>query len=527
MEENKCKHITPARYPVGDATFADIRRQGKVYVDKTEMIYSLVKSSKYVFLSRPRRFGKSLLLSTLKAYFEGRRELFTDLAIDRLESDWERYPVIHISLAVSANQNIEQLRAKLIEQVRDNAVSLGVQVYTSAEPYSQFYELIVLAANKYARNVVVLIDEYDKPLLDTMHSDRELYEAIRDELRPFYTCLKDRGEYIRFAMLTGISKFSQVNVFSGLNNLTDISLTPEYNTLCGISQQEMDKYFACDMEVFAHNNNMTVDVARQQFKELYDGYHFAKIGDWVYNPYSVLKAFWHSEFGLYWFESGLSLYMVKELAERNIDFEAFEGIKASTQQMMGSYVPGSDPLPLLYQSGYLTIKDYDSESWMYTLGYPNREVSSGVFDELLKVIVPREDATRFNATSVRAKAIEGNPDGLMELLNIGLQSYNYEQLDAPRTEKHMVIMLHALCMAMGLNVDGEVHTARGRIDMVIQTKRFIYLIEFKINSYPRRALLQIDKLGYAERFEGDSRRVFKIGANYSTTKRKLTGWLIE
>lgn len=518
--------FTIDRYPLGEPTFEKIRRSNRVYVDKTALIYRLIHEADFNFLSRPRRFGKSLLLSTLKAFFEGRRDLFKGLAIDTLEQDWTAYPVISIELSVGKYETVENLRQQLSIEMQSNATELGVEL-TSVEPEAQFYELIQKVNTRYASQVVILIDEYDKPLLDTRRREEELHRQVRDQLRAFYVCIKQLARYVRFAMITGITKFGEVSIFSGLNNLRDISLQPAYNAICGLTDSEMEQYFADDIEYFARQNKLSVAETRTQFRQSYDGYLFAHKGERIYNPYSVLTALCNMRFGKYWFHSGTSLYLVRELSEADYDFFALEGRTASEDMLQRGYIVGGNPLPLLYQSGYLTIHSYDRETELYTLGFPNQEVRAAFFDELLEIIVPDKGSNTLSAATVSACAMKGDPDGLMQLLNIGLQSYNYEQLDAPRTEKHMVIMLHALCMAMGLNVDGEVHTARGRIDMVIQTKRYIYLIEFKINSYPRRALRQIDDLGYAERFAGDPRRIIKIGANYSTAKRRLTGWLVE
>lgn len=379
------KNFTINRYPIGEPTFEKIRLGGRVYVDKTDLIYRLIHESDFNFLSRPRRFGKSLLLSTLKSFFEGRRDLFRGLAIERLEQDWTQYAVINIELSVGKYESIQNLKDQLCMEMQSNASNLGVTL-RETEPEAQFYELIQSVYQKYNRGVVILIDEYDKPLLDTRHREEELHREIRDQLRAFYVCIKQLARFVRFAMITGITKFGEVSIFSGLNNLRDISMQPAFNALCGLTDDEIDHYFAPDIEVFAQQNNLSVADTRQQFREYYDGYLFCSSGQRIYNPYSVITALCNMRFGKYWFNSGTSLYLVRELSNAHYDLLSLEGKAASGDLLQRGYVVGGNPIPLLYQSGYLTIQSYDPETQEYFLGFPNLEVRSAFFDELLEII---------------------------------------------------------------------------------------------------------------------------------------------
>ena len=516
---------TLGRYPVGDSSFTKIRQKGQIYVDKTELLYHLTHDTDYYFLSRPRRFGKSLMLSTLKAYFEGKKELFEGLAMSRLEKDWKHYPVIHLSMGAKNFDKVEALEILLENILKDNESTLGV-IQDGENSQTRFYNLIRNAAKKYGENVVILIDEYDKPMLDTRHISDELHEGIKSLIRGFYGCIKESAEYIRFVMITGVTKFSHVNIFSGLNNLSDISLEPAYNALCGISESEMTEYFSEDMRVFAECNGMTPTVAADSFRKHYDGYRFASVGENIYNPFSTLNAFNKMRFGNYWFASGTSYYLVKEMEQSNFDFEKLEGVTISEENMMGVRVSPDNIIALLYQAGYLTIKCYNPETWMYVLGFPNKEVSSGFFNNLIAVSV-RPSSRPFSSANILECATSGDAEGMMQLFKYVLAQYNYHQVDADVTEKFFNTVMYTISMAIGLHTNSELNTARGRIDMTIETRRFVYIIEFKVNSYPKRALAQINEMGYADRYAGDPRTIIKIGANFSKTKRNLTGWLIE
>ncbi len=511
---------TLGRYPVGESYFPEIRKNKQVYVDKTALIYRLAKDSKYYFLSRPRRFGKSLMLSTLRAYFEGKKELFDGLAISHLEQDWEHYPVIHLSMGGEDFSSSDALSKHLDFLINTNQTMLSVT--TDGEtPASRFKSLIQNASVKFGKSVVILIDEYDKPMLDTRHINQELHDGIKRILRGFYGCIKESAEFIRFVMITGVTKFSHVNIFSGLNNLKDISLLPEYNALCGISESEMTEYFSEDMEVFAKRNNITLDQTAAEFKLHYDGYRFASVGENIYNPFSTILAFSNMAFGNYWFASGTSMHLVEELKRNNYNFSKIGKIRVTADEMMREPSVENGPTALLYQAGYLTIKDY--VSGFYTLDFPNKEVQSGFYNDLVKLLVP-VSSTEFSGPLLALYARECNVDAMMEMLQLGLSRFNNMEMQKPELEYHVKVILKALLMAAALDVEGEVLSQAGRIDMVLKTSTHIYLFEFKINGSPQKALAQIDANDYPFRFHGDPRPIIKIGANYSTRYRRLTGW---
>ena len=514
---------TLGRYPIGQSDFTDIIKSGAVYVDKTALLYRMTHDSKYYFLSRPRRFGKSLMLSTLKAYFQGKRELFEGLAMSHLEKEWKQHPVIHLTMGGKDFYSIEMMHEHLSNQIEEYELALGVDSKgTSAD--TRFYNLIRNAAEKYGKNVVILIDEYDKPMLDTRHRNNALHSEIKNSLRGFYGVIKDRAEYIRFVMITGVTKFSHVNIFSGLNNLRDISLDPEYNALCGISENEMVEYFTEDMKLFAKKNGMTPEEAANEFKVHYDGYRFASEGENIYNPFSTILAFSKMRFGNYWFSSGTSDHLIKSLQRHHYNFNNLEGVRLSETAMMSEPSVEKAPTALLYQSGYLTIKDYEFGS--YILGFPNKEVSSSFYNVLLHYLVPVQEE-QFSAFLLAAYAHKGEVEEMMKMLQLGLSHFNHMETQKPEYEYHFKVILKALLMAAALHVKGEVLTPAGRIDMSLETPHTVYLFEFKLDSTPEVALKQIEDKDYSFHYYGDTRQIVKIGANFSTSLRRLTGWVIH
>ncbi len=441
---------TLGRYPVGQSDFTLIRDNNNVYVDKTALVYRLTHDSAYYFLSRPRRFGKSLLLSTLKAYFQGKKELFGGLAISNLEKDWKQHPVIHLTMGGKDFSSIEELRNHLNTNIDLNERMLGITVQ-GASPEERFIKMIVEAADTFGERAVILIDEYDKPMLDTRHRNNALHSDIKNLLRGFYGVIKESAAYIRFVMITGVTKFSHVNIFSGLNNLMDISLDPEYNAICGISESEMVKYFSEDMKIFVERNNMTPDEATREFKLHYDGYRFASEGENIYNPFSTIMAFNKMRFGNYWFASGTSMHLVEELKRNNYNFSKLNGIRLTADGLMQEPTITDNPTSLLYQAGYLTIKDY--QYGYYTLGFPNKEVQSGFYNDLLRLLVP-VDRTDFSGQLLSLYANECNVEGMMEMLQLGLSKFNNMEMQKPELEYRVKLILKSLLMAAALNVEG-------------------------------------------------------------------------
>lgn len=512
------------QYPDGVQDFPTMREEKMLYVDKTAYIYRLARQPKSFFLSRPRRFGKSLLISTLAAYFEGRKELFEGLAIAELEKEWPVHPVIRIDLSQGLFNAVEEARVQLRTQIILNARRLGVQL-TMSEEIGMFQELIVQAADAYGKRVVVLIDEYDKPLLETRYELEELHRDMQNLMRGFYGCLKGSSQYLRFVLITGVTKISHVNIFSGLNNLTDLSLQPWCNAICGISESEMQRYFGRDMEVFARINNMGVEEVRRQFKYYYDGYRFAEYGENIYNPYSVMLAFQSMKFSNYWFATGLPNHVVKSISQYDFDFDSLEGSWVGENELTGIATTDANPVGLLYQAGYLTIKDYDEG--LYKVGFPNKEVEAGFFDTVLMVQYPNPTGRGFSAANVQMAAMRGEPERLVSLLEQALNDYNYDQHKDIDSEAVLNSLLYGLVHAIGLNVKSEYHIANGRIDMLIETKRYVYIFEFKINRTAAEAMQQINDKAYADKYRHDTRTIYKIALNYSTRKRQIDDSLIE
>ncbi|MDE6755364.1 MAG: AAA family ATPase, partial [Muribaculaceae bacterium] len=413
------------KYPVGIQTFSEIIEEKYFYVDKTALVYKLADESKYVFLSRPRRFGKSLLMSTLEAYFRGRKELFTGLAISELESDWTEFPVFRFDLSgenyVDASRLVENIGFYL------DRIELLYDITSSGSIATRFKQLIMKVNLKYGRKVVILIDEYDKPLLDCLHND-ELHDTLRNELRSFYSCIKACDEYIRFAMLTGVSKFGKVSIFSGLNNLVDISLLPEYNDLCGISEKEFRDCFRTSIHNFALNANLSTEETWNRFKSLYDGYHFAKSGDFIYNPFSVLSAFKLNEFNSFWYATGSSAYLIKLIETNSYSLDRLDGQRRTEAQLGNITDLKYDFVPLLYQSGYLTIKSYDHDSGEYTLGFPNREVYEAFWTSLKNHFFrTRGGGSDFDVRILTDDFLCGRPEDFMRRLQALFADISSEQ----------------------------------------------------------------------------------------------------
>lgn len=515
------------RYPATQQSFPAIRRGKQLYVDKTAYVYELTRQSASYFLSRPRRFGKSMLLSTITAYFEGRRELFEGLAIEKLETEWTVHPVINISMGSFNGLTVESLQSIIDTDIEANGRKFDI-VPEGNDLSGKFKSLILQAHEKTGREVVVLIDEYDKPLNETRFTDERMHETMRSMLRGFYSVLKDSAEHLRFVMITGVTKYTQVSIFSGLNNLLDLSLEPWCNAICGISESEMRQYFVEDMATFGRINNMTPEEVAAKFKYYYDGYRFASFGENIYNPYSVVNAFARMRFEEYWFVTGTPYHLIKTLLYQDFDFEHIEGYLASESELMGIPTKETNPIGLLYQTGYLTIKDYEAGN--YVLGFPNKEVKTGFYEGLLSILVPSTPFEGYSASNVRKAAHNGNPQRLVALLDEGLCAYNclqFKGMKDLKTEALFNSMLYGLCSAIGLNVKAEYTVANGIIDLLLQTKRYTYIIECKKDSSAAAAMQQLNQRDYASRFKYDTRKLFKIGINYNTSTRQIDDVLIE
>ena len=513
------------KYPLGIQTFSEIIEENYLYVDKTELVYDLVNYNKYVFLSRPRRFGKSLLLSTIRSYFEGRKELFEGLAIGSLEKKWTVHPVLRFDLSAANYDHPDVLKSKLSSYLRELERDYGVDTDPTPALGDRFRELIRETCRKAGRKVVILIDEYDKPMLDSLHDD-ELNSKLKSDLRGFYSTLKECDEYIRFAMLTGVTKFGKVSIFSGLNNITDISMLPGYDDICGITQQELLENFLPSVKVFAEYNGMAEQEVLREFKEFYDGYHFSRGGVDIYNPFSTLHAFAHNDFGSYWFSSGSPSYLIKLIERTHFVLNDLDNPIRSESALSDITDTSRDIVPLLYQSGYLTIKSYDPKTRLYTLGFPNREVSEGFWDSLSSYFFRQgRSMTEFDLYAFVDNLERGDAEKFMLRMKSLFASISSEH--EPDKEVHFQNMVTILVKMLGFSVSAEVHSSYGRSDIEIKTPQYIYIIELKLGGSAEEAYAQICDKGYAEQYAVDARTKVLIGANFSKDTRTLTDWKIS
>ena len=511
------------KYPIGIQTFSEIRKEGYMYVDKTGYVYRLAQQCKFVFLSRPRRFGKSLLLSTMKSYFEGDRDLFEGLEAGRLETDWVQYPVLHISLASAKGGTVENLQEMVGIQLRRLEEKYGIKRMDNGLG-ARLDALITGCAEKYGKKVVVLIDEYDAPLLSVMHQPEQL-EEMRLALRAFYAPLKDCDQWLRFVFITGISKFSQLSIFSELNNLKRITMVPEYSAVCGITEQELHEQWGDAVADMAADMGISTEEAYLQLKEKYDGYHFAEDLTDVYNPFSLLNAMVDRRIKDHWFETGTPTVLVNMLRKFGTDITRLDGSHARSQEFDAPTEQMKSVLPLFYQSGYLTIKDYDSDTDTYTLGYPNNEVYQGVMEALVPYYVWDDTLTTSNSIVDMYRAIrDGDLEEMLERLKAFLASIPYAEGAA--TEGHFQQLLYVVFSLMGRYLLTEVRTARGRIDVVWQSRTDVYVFELKIDQPAQKALQQIDEKGYMIPFSHDGRQLHKIGLSFSTKTRTIEEWVI-
>ncbi|MDE6548776.1 MAG: ATP-binding protein [Muribaculaceae bacterium] len=512
------------KYPIGIQTFSKIVSGGYMYVDKTHLVYDVTDRYDYVFLSRPRRFGKSLLMSTIEAYFRGEKDLFDGLALEKLEKDWVSYPVFRFDFSPANYINTSRLLSLIEGCLKSIAQDYSLSIDRS--DYSQiFASLIKQAFLKYGKKVVILIDEYDKPLLDCLH-DHDLNEKLKGELRSFYSVIKASDQYIKFAMLTGITKFGKLSIFSGMNNLKDISLIPRYNDICGISESEFHRNFRASIESFAEEHDISEEEAWSAFRTKYDGYHFASKGEGIYNPFSVINAFDDNELDDYWFESGSPSYLIRLIEKNNYRLDAIDDQRRTKLELSDITDTSTDFVPLLFQSGYLTIKGYNPDTSKYLLDFPNSEVVTAFWSSLANHFLRGIDGqSAFNLKKCLKDITEGRPEDFMISIKSLFADTNSE-IERDK-EIHFQNMMAIAAKMMGLTVRTEIHSAKGRCDMQILTSRYVYIFEFKINDTPEEAIKQIHEKGYALPFEADSRTIFLIGANFSTNTRTLDGWIIE
>lgn len=512
------------KYPIGIQSFESLIKDGYVYVDKTDLIYQLTTTGRYYFLSRPRRFGKSLLISTLEAYFSGQRELFEGLAIEKLEKDWTKYPILHLDLNTGKYNEKHSL-----DDVLNDTLHFWENLYgnspSEVTPELRFKGIIRRAAEKTGQRVVILVDEYDKPMLQALGNEK-LQDEYRDTLKAFYSVMKTQDKYIRFGLLTGVTKFGKVSVFSDLNNLIDLSMDRQFQSICGITDEEIHAYFEEPLREIAGNYSITYDEICKQLKERYDGYHFLRNGMDLYNPFSLLNTFRSKEFGSYWFETGTPSYLVKLLKDSDFCLPNLtdEGVTAKTLTDVESF--RDNPIAVIYQSGYLTIKGYDEEFDIYQLGFPNKEVAEGFIKYLLPYYVPvKDNETAYFVSNFIADVRKGNPEQFMKRLATMFSDTDYKIVgDA---ELYFQNAFFIVMRMLGFYTKVERPTSESRMDMVIETKDYVYIVEFKLDGTPEEALRQIEEKGYAKPFAMDKRKLYRIGVNFSLEKRSIDGWKIK
>lgn len=511
-------------YPIGIQNFEKIRTEDFLYVDKTAAIYKLAKEGRYYFLSRPRRFGKSLLVSTMEAYFAGRKELFSGLAIEKLETEWKQHPVLHLDLS-----GVSYTDESVLERVLSDKLSKWETLYGAVNTSDilglRFKEVIEAAYNKTGNQVAILIDEYDKPIIDNLGNEPTL-SHLRSTLQGFYSVMKSMDARICFGFLTGVIKIGKMSVFSGLNNLNDISMIPDYVDICGVSETELHEYFDESISELSSANEMSKEECYVKLKSMYDGYHFCEDSIGIYNPFSLLNTFQNKKFREYWFETGTPGFLVEVMRKTSFDVTTLENQTVDSTLMSNADAIFENPVPYLFQSGYLTITGYNDMFRLYQLGFPNQEVKNGFLNCLLKYYVPMSPDMSGTTLIYQLwhSITEGNPKSFMQILSSLFANTSY-QIQG-ETEKDFQYAMYIISALLGEYVQVERTTSNGRIDLIIQTKEFIYIFELKVNADADVALRQIDEKGYARPFEGDSRKLFKIGVNFSTATRRIEDWKI-
>ena len=514
-------------YPVGIQTFERIRKENKLYIDKTEYIYRMTHSGGcYFFLSRPRRFGKSLLVSTFESYFSGKKELFEGLAIEKLEQKWMEYPVLHFDMSGGKHMEKEQLEDYLSNRLEAEERKWGI-THSKRGVNDRLTELITTAYEISGKQVVVLIDEYDAPMLDVAH-ERKTLDELRNVMRNFYSPLKMCEPMLRFVFLTGITKFSQVSIFSELNNIKNISLDDEYAGVCGITKEELLTQMSEDIDVLAEALEMTREETIAKLKENYDGYHFSPASPDVFNPYSLLNCFDDKNFGAYWFSSGTPTYLINMLRKFKV-LPAKIGRSLARSSAFDAPTENLKTItPLLYQSGYITIKGYDKMSQLFTLDLPNKEIKVGLFESLLPYYLEGMYAEEGDVAIAQMSVLirQGDMDGALRLLQefLGTVPYcnntNYEGY-------YQQVLFIIFTLLTHFVVDVEVHTPNGRVDVVMETEDTLYLIELKLNKSAQAAMQQINLKQYDQRFARCGKPIVKVGVNFDAKKGNIEDWTIE
>lgn len=497
-------------------------------MDKTEYVHRIARYKGYYLLCRPRRFGKSLFMSTLQAFFEGKRELFEGLAITKYDYDWEPTPVLHLNLAGTSTVSPDELKEVIGIQFSELEKRFGVSEVSSVLMV-RFRNIITAAYERTGKKVVILIDEYDCPLVSNME-DNQTKDAFRNILKPIYSNFKSCDRYIRMALLTGVSRFSRLSIFSDLNNLRDISFSEDYAAVCGITEQEMLQNCQTGIGQLAEKNKITYEEAAESLKANYDGYHFTEDCPDIYNPFSLFNALADSRISDYWFATGTPTFLFKVIVNKGIDLRKYINAESDSASLSSTDSDSVRPIPMLFQTGYLTIKDYDRESGYYQLGIPNKEVAKGLFSKLMPLYTGNDedqskDFIRKSADMLR----EGDAEGFLTGLQTLLAGVSYE-LTGNNPEIYFENNLYVIFAMLGFDVQTEYRTSNGRIDVLVRTPKYVYVIELKRDSTPEAALAQINDKHYEYQFRTigprEDRQIVKVGVNFSTVTRNITSWLI-
>lgn len=513
------------RYPIGIQTFSEIRERNYLYIDKTQYLVDFIdKGYKYVFLSRPRRFGKSLFASMIHAYYEGRKDLFEGLAMGEYEKDWVKHPVLHLDMSAAKHMDKDMLERYLADMLTDQEAVFGYKS-EKQDPNIRLKDLVVTANRLTGRKVVLIIDEYDAPLLDVVHEEQNL-AALRRATQNFYSPIKSLDPYLEFVFLTGITKFAQLSIFSELNNLFNISMYDKYSAICGISSEELHIQMLPDVERLAEHLHLSVDETFERLKRKYDGYHFSKNSEDVYNPFSLIKALASGDIGDYWFDSGTPTYIIKLLQKYNVGLRDLTGQDAGVSDFDVSPENMTTALPLLYQSGYLTIKHYEPMIDLYTLGYPNEEVRTGMVRSLAANYLTPAEGTNSSFVIKFVKAvIADDMEQALTLMRAYLAGVSYRLSN--KTERDVQTIFYLVFSLIGSFIKVEEESAHGRADVVITLPSVVYVMELKFDGSADAALRQIDEKGYLIPYTADGKRLVKVGVNYSSEERTITEWRIE
>ena len=513
------------KYPVGIQTFSEIRERNYLYVDKTQYLADFIDNGlKYIFLSRPRRFGKSLFASMIHSYYEGRKELFEGLAIRQKERDWTCHPVLHFDMSAAKHMVEAQLDGYLDYLLLPYEELYGINNEDAKEPNIRFANIVKAAYERTHQKVVLIIDEYDAPLLDVVHENQNLV-ALRRTMQNFYSPIKSLDPYFEFVFLTGITKFAQLSIFSELNNLFNISMYDQYSAICGISSEELHTQMHSDVQILAERLHLTVDETYALLKKKYDGYHFSKHSEDVYNPFSVIKAFASGDIGNYWFESGTPTYIIKLLQKYNVDLRSISEQEAGVEDFDVSPENMTTALPLLYQSGYLTIKKYDPIFKEYTLGIPNKEVRDGLlFSMVPHYLNPRRTDNDAFLLGFCKAVFRGDIDKALECMRIYMATIPYDLEN--HTEKHFQTIFYLMFSFLNIYIKTEVKSAVGRADAVMYMPDTVYVFELKVDKSADEALRQIDERGYMIPYQSSGRHLVKIGISFDSKTRTISDWKI-